>query len=295
MNLLLTGSTGYIGKNILLNLSGSIDNIYALRRDQNYRYPQILNSSKVKFIGIKEIEEIMTNENISAVIHLATFYGDDRKDNEDEINHTNVEFPKNLLDLAIQNEVNCFVNADSFFAKQCYDLGYKSLYTNSKRKFEKILKSKASDIKIANMRLEHVYGSNDNPQKFVGWLTSQFKNKLIEEINLSECYQKRDFIYVLDVVSAFMSVIENIDKLKGYTEFQIGTGKATIVKEFVKELEVEFLKYQVFKKINFKPELNRFGEIPHSVADLSNNSLIKWKAKYNLNEGIKDLVYKEMN
>lgn len=295
MKIVLTGSTGYIGRNILKNPSERIEIIYALRRNKNHPFFKKFRSSKIKFVDLNELEKVLVNEGIDAVVHLATFYGDDRKDNEAEIIRSNVEFPTNLLELSIQNKIRHFINADSFFAKPCYDLGYKALYTNSKRRFEEILKSRSNEINIANLRLEHVYGPKDNSQKFVGWLTNQFKDQLIKEISLSECYQERDFIYIDDVVSAFMSTLENKNKLKGYYEFQIGTGKTTIVKKFVKKLEVEFFKYQKSKKIKFISALNRPGEIPYSKADLKNNSFIKWKADFGLNKGIKDLVFKEMN
>ena len=295
MKIVLTGSTGYIGRNILKNPSDKIEIIYALRRNKKHSFFRKFNSSKIKFIDIVELKEVLVSESIDAVVHLATFYGDDGKDNEAEINRSNVEFPSKLLELSIQNKIGYFINADSFFAKPCYDLGYKSLYTNSKRRFEEILKSKSNEINIANLRLEHVYGSKDNPQKFVGWLTNQFKDRLIKEINLSECSQERDFVYIDDVVSAFMSTIEHKDKLKGYFEFQIGTGKTTSVKQFVNKIDKEFYKYKKSKKINFLSALNRSGEIPYSKADLKNNSLINWKAKFGLNKGIEDLVSKEMN
>tara|TARA_B100001989_G_C24549521_1_gene473307 strand:- start:2192 stop:3079 length:888 start_codon:yes stop_codon:yes gene_type:complete len=295
MKIVLTGSTGYIGRNILKNPSDKIEIIYALRRNKKHSFFRKFSSSKIKFIDIIELKEVLVSESIDAVVHLATFYGDDGKDNEAEINRSNVEFPSKLLELSIQNKIGYFINADSFFAKPCYDLGYKSLYTNSKRRFEEILKSKSNEINIANLRLEHVYGSKDNPQKFVGWLTNQFKDRLIKEINLSECSQERDFVYIDDVVSAFMSTIEHKDKLKGYVEFQIGTGKTTSVKQFVSKIDKEFYKYKKSKKINFLSALNRSGEIPYSKADLKNNSLINWKAKFGLNKGIEDLVSKEMN
>lgn len=295
MKIVLTGSTGYIGRNILKNPSAKIELIYALIRNENHSFLEEFKSSKVKFIGLNELEKVLVNESIDVIVHLATFYGNDGKDNEAEINRSNVEFPSNLLNLSIQNKIRYFINADSFFAKPCYDLGYKSLYTNSKRRFEEILKSHSNEINIANLRLEHVYGSKDNSQKFIGWLANQFKDQLIREINLSECSQERDFVYIDDVVSAFMSAIENKHKLKGYVEFQIGTGKTTSVKQFVNKIEKEFCKYKKSKKINFMSALNRPGEIPYSKADLKNNSLISWQANFGLHEGIEDLVSKEMN
>ncbi len=295
MKLLLTGGTGYIGRHFLSNISNKIDIVYVLHRNKNPSFLKAFKTHQVEFIEQHELEKILINEHINAIVHFATFYGDDNKDDKKEIHQSNVVFPTNLLNLAIKNNVNCFINTDTFFAKKCYDLGYKSLYTESKREFENILKNKSNQINVVNMRLEHVYGPNDNPKKFVGWLSNQFKNNSIHDINLSECLQKRDFIYVLDVVSAYMAVVHNIDKLDNFSELQIGTGDAIKVRNFVEILKIEYeKKITKEKKVNFKPEFNRPGEIMHSVANIENNSLINWKPKYRLNEGIADLVCKEL-
>ena len=94
MKIVLTGSTGYIGRNILKNPSDKIEIIYALRRNKKHSFFRKFNSSKIKFIDIVELKEVLVSESIDAVVHLATFYGDDGKDNEAEINRSNVEFIK---------------------------------------------------------------------------------------------------------------------------------------------------------------------------------------------------------
>ena len=63
--------------------------------------------------------------------------------------------------------------------------------------------SKITDLRIVNIKLEHLYGKFDSKTKFIPWLIGELEmNKTLE---LTECKQKRDFISTFDVVSFILS------------------------------------------------------------------------------------------
>jgi nucleoside-diphosphate-sugar epimerase len=83
--------------------------------------------------------------------------------------------------------------------------------------------------------LEHFYGPNDDATKFVSWL---LKELLFSDgdINLTKGLQKRDFIYISDVVSAFIFIIKNIHMIckdKNYVEIEVGSGQSLPLRHVV--------------------------------------------------------------
>ncbi len=73
--------------------------------------------------------------------------------------------------------------------------------------FVEWLKYFSDRIKVVNLKLEHMYGPKDDDSKFVTWITNQMLNN-ISSIDLTEGTQKRDFIYIDDVVDAYMLMLE---------------------------------------------------------------------------------------
>jgi nucleoside-diphosphate-sugar epimerase len=115
-------------------------------------------------------------------------------------------------------------------------------------------------------------------------------NAILKEelfIDMTPGDQRRDFIYINDVVSAFEIVLKNELKLTNYQEFQIGSGKSFSIKHLA----------ELIKKIsNSKTELKfgaisyRQGEIMESVC--KNIELIElgWVAKFSLKEGLSRII-----
>ena len=103
--------------------------------------------------------------------------------------------------------------------------------------------------------------------------------------------QTRDFIYVDDVVDAILRIIENSHKFDvGYFDFEIGTGIATPLRDFIKTAHT---------LCGSKTELlfgalpYREGEIMHSVANLNNLFNLGWRPKYSYYEGLVKTISSE--
>jgi nucleoside-diphosphate-sugar epimerase len=129
-----------------------------------------------------------------------------------------------------------------------------------------------------NLQLEHVFGENDSISKSIPSLISRMINNE-ESIELSEGSQMRDFIYVSDVVDAYLCVLKKQKHLKQYENFEVGIGEAIQFKKFITEIH---------GIINSKSNL-KFGKLPireneiiESKARNSNLKEIGWAPKFTL-------------
>lgn len=285
-NILITGAGGYLGGYLGKAIVSRKDIGLLIRLNLNKEADRggKTNNFKVKnyYLCDNTVEEIFEENKIDAIIHTAVLYGRRQEQLVDMIN-ANVAFPLEVLSLAIKYGVKTFINTDTILAKNL------NPYSITKSQFADWLSFYSNDIKVINMRLDHFYGPNDKPVKFIAWLIEQFKNK-VPKIDLTEGSQTRDFIYIDDVVNAFMCVLENEDKiLPGRkNDFEVGTGHNVSVKYLVTTL----------KKImnNTETELN-FGAIPYRKnevltydVDTSGLCVLGWKSKVVLEEGLKKII-----
>ncbi len=110
----------------------------------------------------------------------------------------------------------------------------------------------------------------------------------VDVISLTRGEQKRDFIHVLDVASAVLSIIENRAALScGFNAFEVGTGHSTSIKEVVSLIQ-SLAKSST--RLEFGALDYRENEIMESFADLRALSRIGWQPSVDLFSGIEGLV-----
>ena len=285
---LLTGGTGFLGSHLLNRLSDRYRFILLKRSFSDIRRIEtVIRNVECFDIDTCPLETVFQGEKIDSVIHTAVNYG---RNGESfyRVFQDNVQFPLNLLQLSIENNVKLFLNTDTFYTK--LDNIYPSAlyYSMSKIQLSQWLRSITEKIRIVNLRLEHVYGPNDNPDKFIPFLAGQLsKNR--PEIPLTTCAQERDFVYVDDVVNAYGQVLDNEDCISAhFSEFEIGTGRATAVSELVKLMQTISNSQS---KLAFGKLPDRDGEIMQSTAQTEAIAALGWKPKISLTEGIKRIFH----
>ena len=287
LNVIVTGASGFIGKQVVLGLLKKGYKVYGVSRKLvgPYKYN---NLSWVSWNNLTS--SIPSDIDIYAVINLATTYG---HNNESwaEILESNTTLPLELFKYAIALGAKKIINTDSFFGKPIFNYSHLKHYTKSKKKLVDLTKELTTQKKVTfvNMRLEHVYGANDGPNKFVSKLIRDFhysKNR----IDLTDGTQRRDFIYIDDVVSAFLIVV-NYKFNEGFFEFEVGTGSSIELKNFCKELANVFNFSQC--ALNFGAIDQRPNEIMDSYADSSGLNALGWAPAYNLKNSLLDLKKKQ--
>jgi nucleoside-diphosphate-sugar epimerase len=285
----MTGGTGFLGSHLLKTLIKSGKTIHCLRRSSS-SYGRIDNemNSVIKWVDLEDcnFDQYFEQNDIRYVLHCATNYGRGQN-NPTEIVEANLILPLKLLHAVSQNQVKAFVNTDTIL-----DKGIGS-YSLSKKQFTEWLQSYSNKITCINIALEHFYGPHDDPSKFVTYiLRALLENK--SSIDLTEGRQKRDFVYIDDVVSAILALINNMDNLEnGYHHFEVGSGSSIEIREFV----------ALSKKLtgNTKTQFN-FGAVPYrknevmdTRANIDKLLSLGWRPQYNLESGLVNTISQEKN
>ena len=284
--ILITGINGFLGSHLAKYLKSSFE-VLGLEYSLNNLFR--IESEKFKvYDGVsKPLENIFIENEIYAVIHVATIY---RRKLEPLHNllKTNVLLPINLLELSNKYNVSLFLNTDSFFNSSKNSYSYLSDYTLSKKHTLDWIKliSNSSICKIVNMKIFHMFGENDSPSKFIPYLMDKILRDE-KSIDMTPGLQSRDFIYVNDVISAFETVLKNEVKLTNYQEYEVGSGKSFSIKHLA-ELIKKISKSNT--ELNFGAIPYRKGEIMESVCN--NEKLIElgWTTKFSLNVGLKKII-----
>ncbi|MDR2409494.1 MAG: NAD-dependent epimerase/dehydratase [Bacteroidales bacterium] len=283
---LLTGGTGFLGSHLVYELLQNNYRVILLKRSTSntWRIDNVVNRVSCYDIDKTGLEAAFMDQHIDVVIHTACCYG---RNNEpfSSIVATNISFGIKILECALYNKAGVFINSDTIFDK------YFSPYTLSKRQFTEWLSFSSADIKVINMKLEHMYGPNDDNKKFVAWLLQQLEGN-VEEIKLTSGIQKRDFIYITDAVSAYLTAISSRFGLCQFTEFEIGTGNAVPVRVFVEEMERQYKACHPNCKsiLNFGAISYRKNENMNVTANISMLEKLKWSPKVNYITGIRKIL-----
>lgn len=288
-NVLLTGGTGFLGSHILNGLLDANYNVTVLvRKSSNlYRIENIKEIVEFFFIdeNMSNLDDLFSKKKIEAIIHTATEYG--RNCLMSQILESNLIFPVKLIESGIKHNLKVFINSDTFFGKNEFqNMAYLNDYTNSKKYFLDYLFSNNEKIKTVSLRLEHIFGESDSNNKFV----TSVLDKLLKsenEILLTDGLQKRDFVYVDDVVAAYLKVLQNIDRIDNFTEFEVGKGESISIRQFV-ELMAVLTKAK--SKLIFGALPNRKGEIQDSKANIEPLYKLGWSCKFDIKTALKKII-----
>jgi len=285
--ILLTGGTGYLGSHILKRLIQEKYDVVVLKRSSSYitRISEVLNDSHCYNLDQTPLDQVFRAEKFSTILHCATNYG---RGNTDPIKviDANLILPLKLLDLAKKNGIPYFINTDTILDKGI------SYYSLSKKQFKDWLRQYSPDLACINVALEHFYGPGDDKTKFVSFIIDALiRNQ--EKIDLTLGEQKRDFIYIDDVVEAFLVILKNINRYQsGFYEFEIGTKNLTSIREIV-ELIKKMLK-NTHTQLNFGAVPYRPKEVMQSNVNLTEISKLNWIYQTKLDEGLKKVIEYEV-
>lgn len=284
--ILLTGATGFLGSKLLESLLSFNYKVIILKRSKSdlWRIKHLIQDVKSYDVDIDFQEKAFTEQKIDCVIHTACNYGRNTSLIKEVID-SNLNFGLKILNSCIKYNVKSFLNSDTLLEKNL------NTYTLSKKQFVEWLKIKTDKIQVINVRIELMYGSKDDVHKFVPWIISQL-NQNVKKIELTSGIQKRDFIYVDDVVSAYITILNKLEDLHKYNEFDVGTGKLVSVRKFLELLKDLYISNYGETKTKFA-----FGELPYRKKEImtvkvNNQPLIDlgWSPNVDLQQGIRNIL-----
>ena len=282
--ILITGISGFIGKNLIDNLLSEYKIIGLSKNGKK---------SKLNHI-IKDINKVTAKDfkNIFCVIHLAAIT--DPKICEDfpeKCITTNVLGTQKILEASRKN--NCKIIYAS--TSHVYGIPKKipiseiastsptSIYAGSKLAGEILCESyhKQFNMDISIVRIFSVYGPKSDNHYVLSNILTQLKTS--NKIKLGNINSRRDFIFISDVTNAIKIILNNIN---GYNIYNVGAEKSYSIKEICKKLEKSYGK--IIIKNNLKQK--RKFDAKKIICDSSKLKKLGWKPEIPLNEGLQKMI-----
>ena len=301
MNILISGANGFIARNLIKELSEKFkgNNIYCIGRNKKL-------SIENKFNNLIFINHDLLNEGlpeglpnrIDIIYHLAaiskTFLRDSKARNQFI---ENITITSNIIDIAdklstkkiiFSSSVYVYSGTESKPFSENMILSPNEYLGASKLASEQLLKSYSlsSAVDIYSLRLFTVYGAGSRKSQFIPEAIRKIKDPKIAA-NFGNPNITRDFVYILDVVKAFLLALDS--SKKGFTPINIASGKALKISEAVKiikevvgvEKSIEFEEASISK---------HQGDSNHSAnIDLS-EKVLGWKPETSFKNGIKETI-----
>ncbi len=288
--IILTGASGFIGREILKILSREKIFTYAVIRDLNKIDESIKNLNSVKFIScdmenIKMLPEILhEHENIDTCIHLAWSgsTGIDRADYKMQID--NVMASMNLINALAKIGVKRFVGAGTLAERDVLNYHLEdgatpnstSIYGVAKVSAHMMTKAECNRLNIDHIwvYISNTYGVGNNTNNFINMAAKKFLTG--ERAAFTAGEQVYDFSYITDTAKAiFMTAMNG----KNNCAYYLGSTQARKLKEYIKIIrdtvdpgielhlgeiafngrslpESEYDTQKLVKDTGFKPEIN---------------------------------------
>ena len=282
--ILVTGSSGFVGKNLVEELKRQDADVLTLT-DHDGRRIDIRDQQRVEAI-INEIK------NIDIVYHLAAITSVPFSfENPRETYDVNVLGTLNILELCRSCNADKIVFASSYVYGQPqylpidekHPLQPTNPYARSKILGEELCRAYNTDfgVKCIILRPFNIYGVGQNKNFLIPSIIDQLRYGKIE---LKDPEPKRDFIYISDVIDAYVKAGE----FKGDFEvFNIGYGKSYSVKEIVDKI---IYLYGKDVKVKYSGE-RRKNEIMDTIANTKKaKEKLGWKPRVEIDKGLGNLL-----
>jgi len=293
MNILVTGSSGFIGTAVVKALINEGYNVFCLARPNSSIKIKDVNIISIKDNTIEGFKLAFQSNYFDFIINLASYGVRRGDDNLSLMIDGNINFLANLIS-ALPNKPKMIINVGScseygFIEKGKYidesaQLLPVTLYGAAKSATTLIGNSLAilQDIKFISLRLFGVYGEGEAEYRLLPYVVNNLRNNI--EVNLTSGEQQRDILYIDDVVNAFLSAIKNYKKIPSNASYNICSGVPVRVKDFIE---------YIAKQMNRSTKLLKWGVIDRPDEPqwlVGNNSLFNkytnWKPQFTMEKGI---------
>jgi nucleoside-diphosphate-sugar epimerase len=282
--ILITGATGFIGRNIFdyflkknyfifVTLRKSKKNIeFAKKHKVNKNFKSII------FANIYDLRKKLSNYKIDYVVHTATHYV--KKHKFSDISKTiesNILFPAIIADLLCNKKIKKFINFGTVW--QHYnnkkDYAY-NFYASSKQAFNNIFnyyKNQFLKTKFYNLLISDTFGKNDERKKLVPIIVKNYNKKNTISIPKNLFVNLVNVKYIVKVVENIINknmkpdtyVIKNKENIKMFDLINY------LNKKLEKQIKINWIKNKITneKIINFKTiNLNKKNNTKKEILEL---------------------------
>ncbi|RLF51872.1 MAG: NAD-dependent dehydratase [Thermoplasmata archaeon] len=298
--MLITGATGFIGSCLIHKLvDTNVYDIHIIKRKQSniWRIKNILDYVSIHDVDIidyTKLRKVIKSVKPDLIFHTATYGGYPFQKDINKIIQTNIIGTINLVNVCAEVGFDAFINTGSSSEYGLKDKPIQetdlpepiSEYGVAKEAATLFCQAKAKKerLPIVTLRLFSPYGYYEEPTRLI---PSVIKSCLLNKNpKVSSPHSVRDFIFVEDVVNAYIKAI-NFSSSSGEV-FNIGYGQQHSVGYVVNKI-IRLTGDKV------KPE---WGSIPKRSneptswqADISKaKDILHWKPKYSIEHGLKKTI-----
>lgn len=296
MRILLTGATGFLGSSLAHAWASHGHELWLLTRptSSKKRIAGLLDTVNiVSAVTAEEISAVVCTVSPEVIVHTACAYGRNGENSIDLLS-ANVTLGavllQALLDSASQHtQPVTFMNTGTVLAPDV------SLYALSKNQFSawgRALAMQASDkLRFIDIQLQQMYGYGDDRSKFTTNVIEACRNN-DSHIALTAGEQRRDFIHITDVVSAFNSILEHRHSFAASDHIEVGSGEAVTMRSFV---ELAKLLACASTTLNFGAVPYRANEAMLSVADTTRLRALGWQPSMKLADGLRTVLSEKLS
>lgn len=299
--ILVTGATGFIGANLARYLVSNQQEIHIIIRETSdlWRIKDIISYAATYNLDLEDREKtrkIIKLIKPDVVFHLANL-GLYAGVNSSPRRLIDVNFlgTTNLLEACANLNLQCFVNTGSsaeYGPKEsimvekdyCQPTTFYGLSKLTATLYSTVA-AKTTKLPIICLRIFSPYGPFDSSTRLIPYvITRALKDR---ELLLANPRSVRDFIFVDDVVSAYLQTINNAKKNRGEI-FNVGSGIQTSVADIVNQI-IKIIGSK--SRIKWGVQKSRPQESPSWQADITfAKSKLYWEPKYSLESGLRKTI-----
>jgi len=236
MRILVTGADGFFGRHVVAGLPRTQSTILHCGFPGSVKMYRSRGFSDVHTGDLAGGPAVrgLPDRDVDTVVHLAGLPGGE----EEELLRANVAVTKNLLAWARTHSVSriVFASTAAVYGDSCDrdateldDLNPQTPYSVSKVAAEGLLKEYVTDGgAVASLRIPHAYGAGKREGVFAAILGRTISGDAISLDGDGE--EKRDFVYIDDVVSAFLAACD-ARLSDGFHAYNIGYGESLSLRD----------------------------------------------------------------
>ena len=301
--ILITGATGFIGSRLTHKLIEEGFEVGIIKRENSniWRISDLIKNLSIYEADLRDlhkVSEIISNFKPDVIFHLATYYAVEHKSEEVSLMvDTNILGTINLLEASKKSNIKLFVNTSSCFVyqgsknklRENANLKPLNLYALTKMQAEQACSfyTKNYGLKIITFRLFPPYGPADHERRLIPYAIKTFLEE--KKLRLTTGKQRWDFVYIDDIIEAYLKLL-NISNLPIEHEiFNIGTGNAVSIQEVISRTK-EIIGSDIEPEWGVVP--HRKNEVWFLCADINKTKdFLKWEPKTQiLQKGLESTV-----
>lgn len=287
MNILITGSTGFIGKNLIHKLREK-HQVHILVRSHSTNFIEYAQNVFIFNNNIDDLTAYLNNNYIDGIIHLASLYISEHKSDQIlDLILSNIYLGTAVLEACSKSSVKWFLNTGTIWqnyqAPELSDIyNPVNLYAATKQAFIDMARYyiETTSLRFCTLKLCDTYGVGDTRRKLLALFSDLTKSK--NTLEMTNGFQKIDLLYIDDVICGFMklAIMLNDKTIPLKNEYVLSSGKFITLRQLAST-------YEKIKNVKLNID---WGKYPYRRREVmipyKGNVLIDWEPQISLEKGI---------